>query len=231
MTQQQPPRASPDTGLSTIQKMVAETVEYYLQHGGPTVARDEVRAMAPTLSFMDDWPQAYRWAMERISQAEKAEQQATEMHEQHKLSDLLTSMMAAVHEQALPPASSSASKAADLTDSHVCHCLERLMAEEWRPGKMLFCQQSHWQAVFRILSDFGKFADDDFDGFDSWVLRVVPPQLRRLYSKQSVKNISQTLFNKPFDKWAYDPELMKKRVPYDRMEQIARRFKELLEGN
>ena len=84
--------------------------------------------------------------------------------------------------------------------------------------------------MFRILSDFGKFADDDFDGFDSWVHRVVPPELARLYSKQSVKNISQTLFNKPFDKWVYDPELMKKREPYDRMEQIARRFKELLEG-
>ena len=118
----------------------------------------------------------------------------------------------------------------DLSDSHICHCLERLMAEEWKPDELLFNKKSHWQALFRILSDFGKFADDDFDGFDSWVHRVVPPELARLYSKQSVKNISQTLFNKPFDKWVYDPELMKKREPYDRMEQIARRFKELLEG-
>ncbi len=227
---QQPHTRSPNTGLSTIQKMVAETVEYYLQHGGPCVARAEVRAIAPTFSFMDDWPQAYRWAMERISQAEKAEQMDTEKREQQKLSNLMTSVMAAAQQQTLPPTTSTANKKPDLTDSHICHCLERLMAEIWLQGKPLFNQQNHWQAVFRILSDFEKFADDDFDGFDSWVVRVVPPQLRQLYRKQSVKNISQTLFNKKFEKWAYDPKLMKKREPYDRMERIARLFKEMLEG-
>ena len=102
------------------------------------------------------------------------------------------------------------------------------MKEEWKPGELLFNKQSHWQAVFRILSDADKFADDDFDGFDSWVLRVVPPDLRRLYTKQSVKNISQTLFGKPLNRWKYDPALMKKREPYDRMERIALRFRELL---
>lgn len=225
---------SPSTGLSTIQKTVAETVEHYLQHGGPNVARAEVRAIAATFSYRDDWPPAYRWALERISQAEMAAQMETEMREQQKLNNLMTSMMAAAHQQTFPPAnsmvSSTADEVPDLSDSHICHCLERLMAEEWKPDELLFNKKSHWQALFRILSDFGKFADDDFDGFDSWVHRVVPPELARLYSKQSVKNISQTLFNKPFDKWVYDPELMKKREPYDRMEQIARRFKELLEG-
>lgn len=219
---------SPSTGLSTIQKMVAETVEYYLQHGGPSVARAEVRAMAATFSFMDDWPPAYRWAMERISQAEKAEQMETEMREQQKLTGLMTSMMAAAHQQTLPPAASTASDVPDLTDDHICQCLEQLMKEEWRPGELLFNKQSHWQAVFRILSDADKFADDDFDGFDSWVRRTLSPDLRRLYTKQSVKNISQTLFCKPFIRWEYDPKLMKKREPYVRMERIARRFRELL---
>ena len=225
---QQPHTRSPSTGLSTIQKMVAETVEYYLQHGGPSVARAEVRAMAPTFSFMDDWPQAYRWAMERISQAEKAGQMETEMREQQKLTGLMTSMMAAAHQQTLQPAASTASEVPDLSDGNICQCLERLMKEEWKPGELLFNKQSHWQAVFRILSDADKFADDDFDGFDSWVLRVVPPDLRRLYTKQSVKNISQTLFGKPLNRWKYDPALMKKREPYDRMERIALRFRELL---
>jgi hypothetical protein len=46
--------------------------------------------------------------------------------------------------------------------------------------------------------------------------------------KQSVKNISQTLFCKPLRQWKYDPSLMKKREPFDRMKRIAERFEQLL---
>jgi len=213
MAQVLPTPESPDLGLSALEKMVAEVVGYYLVNGGPVVARTEIMKLASVFSYSDEWPRAFRAAMARIGTFEKDERKRAE-------------------EQAVPqvPPLSKEKSQPDLSDGHICHCLERLMAEKWRSGKPLFSQQSHWQAVFRILSDFGKFADDDFDGFDCWVLRVVPPGLRQLYSKQSVKNISQTLFNKQFDKWVYDPELMKKRMPYDRMEQIARRFKELLEG-
>ena len=101
---QQPHMRSPSTGLSTIQKTVAETVEHYLQHGGPNVARAEVKAIAATFSYRDDWPPAYRWALERISQAEMAAQMETEMREQQKLNNLMTSMMAAAHQQTFPPA-------------------------------------------------------------------------------------------------------------------------------
>ena len=79
------------------------------------------------------------------------------------------------------------------------------------------------------MSDEGLFADDDFDGFDSWVKRMpIPPELGRLYSKQSVKNISQTLFCKPVRQWKYDATLMKRRAPFDRMKRIAERFGQLL---
>ena len=66
-------RASTDGGMTTLQKMVAETVDYYLANGGADVARAEIKSLAPTLSFKDDWPQAYRWAMTRIDAFEKAE--------------------------------------------------------------------------------------------------------------------------------------------------------------
>ena len=229
MKQQQQTRASPEEGMTTLQKMVAETVEYYLANGGAEVARAEIKYLASTFSFKDDWPQAYRWAMARIDAFEKAERIRAEEREQQRMGNMMMTMMgiaqqSASHEK--PP--STILPKPDLSDSNICRCLRLLMEEQTDEGEPLFNQKSNWQAVFRILSDADKFADDDFDGFDSWVHRVVPPELTRLYSKQSVKNISQTLFNKPFKRWAYDPRLMKKREPYDRMEQIAGRFRELL---
>ena len=210
---QQQPRASPDMGMTTLQKMMAKTVDYYLSNGGADVARAEIRSLAPTFSFMDDWPQAFRWAMASIDAFEKDERIRAIERERELQQERIDTM----------PTTKP-----DLTDGNICRCLERLMEEEWKPGKRLFNKQSHWQAVFRVMSDAGLFADDDFDGFDSWVKRTIPLELRRLYSKQSVKNISQTLFCKPLRQWKYDPTLMKKREPFDRMKQIAERFEQLL---
>ena len=210
---QQQPRASPDVGMTTLQKMMAKTVDYYLSNGGADVARAEIRSLAPTFSFMDDWPQAFRWAMASIDAFEKTERIRAIEREWELQQERIETM----------PMTKP-----DLTDGNICRCLERLMEEEWKPGKRLFNKQSHWQAVFRVMSDAGLFADDDFDGFDSWVKRTIPLELRRLYSKQSVKNISQTLFCKPLKQWKYDPTLMKKREPFDRMKQIAERFGQLL---
>ena len=210
---QQQPRASPDVGMTTLQKMMAKTVDYYLSNGGADVARAEIRSLAPTFSFMDDWPQAFRWAMASIDAFEKDERIRAIERERELQQERIDTM----------PTTKP-----DLTDGNICRCLERLMEEEWKSGKRLFNKQSHWQAVFRVMSDAGLFADDDFDGFDSWVKRTIPLELRRLYSKQSVKNISQTLFCKPLRQWKYDPTLMKKREPFDRMKQIAERFEQLL---
>ena len=204
-------RASTDGGMTTLQKMVAETVDYYLANGGADVTRAEIRNLAPIFSFKNDWPQAYRWAMARVDAFEKAERRRAEERELQRMDNMMKTMMKP-----------------DLSDDNICRCLERLMVEEWKPGERLFNKQTHWQAVFRIMSDAGLFADDDFDGFDSWVKRTIPSELRRLYSKQSVKNISQTLFCKPLRQWKYDPTLMKKREPFDRMKRIAERFEQLL---
>ena len=208
---QQQTIASPDEGMTTLQKMVAELVDYYLANGGADLTRAEIRSLAPIVSFKNDWPQAYRWAMARVDAFEKAERIRAEERELQRMDNMMKTMMKP-----------------DLSDDNICRCLERLMVEEWKPGERLFNKQTHWQAVFRIMSDAGLFADDDFDGFDSWVKRTIPSELRRLYSKQSVKNISQTLFCKPFRQWKYDSTLMKKRDPFDRMKRIAERFEQLL---
>ena len=208
---QQQTIASPDEGMTAFQQMVAEMVDYYLANGGADVTRAEIRNLAPIFSFKNDWPQAYRWAMARVDAFEKAERRRAEERELQRMDNMMKTMMKP-----------------DLSDDNICRCLERLMVEEWKPGERLFNKQTHWQAVFRIMSDAGLFADDDFDGFDSWVKRTIPPELRRLYSKQSVKNISQTLFCKPLRQWKYDPSLMKKREPFDRMKRIAERFEQLL---
>lgn len=222
-------RASPYEGMTTLQKMVAETVDYYLSNGGADVARAEIKNLAHTLSFKDDWPQTYRWAMARIDAFEKAERIKAEEREQQRMINMMMTMMGIAQQSvAHQNVSSTSTPNPDLSDDNICRCLELLMREEWKPSERLFNKQSHWQAVFRVLSDAGLFADDDFDGFDSWVKRTIPPELRRLYSKQSVKNISQTLFCKPLRQWKYDPTLMKKREPFDRMKRIAERFEQLL---
>ena len=109
-------------------------------------------------------------------------------------------------------------------------CIALLMAERYGE-EPLFCLQGHWQAVYRILVDKGYCRDSDFDGFDAFIRRVMPEEVNKPYKKDSVRNINKTSFNKPFDRWRYDPGDYGTRKPYDRMVAIARCFKEILEEN
>ena len=109
-------------------------------------------------------------------------------------------------------------------------CIALLMQEQY--GKeVLFSQQSHWQAVYRILVDKGYCRDSDFDGFDTFIRSVMPEEVNKPYSKGSVKQISQTDFVRPFEEWKYDALTSKTRKPYDRMVAVASRFKSILEEN
>jgi len=110
------------------------------------------------------------------------------------------------------------------------HCISLLMLERYG-DEPLFNQQSHWQAIYRILVDKGYCRDSDFDGFDIFIRSVMPEEVNKPYRKESVKNISQTDFGKPFEQWRFDPETSKTRKPYDRMVAVAQRFKEILEEN
>lgn len=115
-------------------------------------------------------------------------------------------------------------------------CLERLMQEHImvkKGGKdveeLLFKRQNHWQAIYRILVDKKFCKDSDFDGFDLFIKKVMPEKVNAPYVKWSVKQISQSDFNKSFDKWVYDGTICGNRKPFERMYAIAKRFKELLE--
>ncbi len=115
------------------------------------------------------------------------------------------------------------------TKKAIRNCIALLMKE--RLGdKPLFNRQNHWQAIYRILVDKGYCRDSDFEGFDLFIKKVMPAEVNKPYKKGSVKQISQTDYNKPFDKWKYDGETSGKYEIFARMQAVARRFKELLEA-
>lgn len=115
-------------------------------------------------------------------------------------------------------------------------CITLLMNERFKiskNGKLveepLFNLQNHWQAIYRILVDKQYCKDSDFDGFDLFIKKVMPSEVNAPYKKSSVKQISQTDFNKPFEKWKYDPQTSGTLKPYERMIAVAQRFLEILE--
>lgn len=95
----------------------------------------------------------------------------------------------------------------------------------------LFKLQNHWQAIYRILVDKHFCKDSDFDGFDLYIKKVMPNQVNAIYTKASVKQISQTDFNKPFVKWKFDSETSGTLRPFERMKELAQRFLDILEEN
>ena len=95
----------------------------------------------------------------------------------------------------------------------------------------LFKLQNHWQAIYRILVDKHFCKDSDFDGFDMFIKKVMPNQVNAIYRKASVKQISQTDFNKPFVKWKFDSETSGTLRPFERMKEVAQRFLDILEEN
>ena len=98
-------------------------------------------------------------------------------------------------------------------------------------GRMrpLFHKASHWQAVYRILVDYHLgAADGDYFGFKTLAVRIMPDGCRVPFSYEAFRNISRTLFVRPFAKWHYDSTYFQTRKPYDNMYQVASTFLQLL---
>ena len=129
-----------------------------------------------------------------------------------------------------PPNYKFAGTAAQSQEDRIRRCIALLMTERYG-DEPLFNLQGHWQAVYRILVDKGYCRDSDFDGFDAFIRTVMPEKVNKPYKKDSVKQISKTDFALPFERWHYDPQTSTTRKPYDRMAEVARRFKEILEEN
>ena len=133
----------------------------------------------------------------------------------------------AAEKDANPPFDADTQKGEE-QEERIKQSIALLMTERYG-DEPLFSLQGHWQAVYRILVDKGYCRDSDFDGFDIFIRSVMPEELNKPYRKESVKNISQTDFGKPFEQWRYDPEISKTRKPFDRMVTVAQRFKQILE--
>ena len=71
--------------------------------------------------------------------------------------------------------------------------------------------------------------DSDFKGFGLFIQRVIPEKVNAPYKTDSVKQISKTDFNIPFERWEYNGETSGKRINFERMQNIAQRFKQILE--
>lgn len=101
-------------------------------------------------------------------------------------------------------------------------------------GRMrpLFSKVSHWQAVYRILVDFGLGATDgDYIGFATYAAQLMPRGCRIPFSYSALRDISKTPFVRPFAKWQYDCTYFQTRIPYDSMYQVASTFLKILEEN
>ena len=90
MASQQLSRASPSEGFSTARQAMAQTADYYLTHGGPAIAREQVNQLAGILRFCDDCKEAYCEAIAKIDIAEDAEKQrAYELEQQRLINQLM----------------------------------------------------------------------------------------------------------------------------------------------
>ena len=109
-------------------------------------------------------------------------------------------------------------------------CIRRLMEERDADGCFLMKRKSQWQAIYRILVDWGLgIAEGDYAGFERLVWRIQPADCRIPFSLSALKQITKTGFTRPFDRWTFDPAYFKTRRPYDEMVAVATRFTELIE--
>ncbi len=97
-------------------------------------------------------------------------------------------------------------------------------------GRYLVTRKVHWQAIFRILVDRGIYPDGtDYRGFCCYIEEVFPTaECRVPLDYHSLKNISQTMFVRPFAEWRYDAVYGISRQAYEHMYRIAATLDSLL---
>ena len=100
-------------------------------------------------------------------------------------------------------------------------------------GRYLVTRKVHWIAIFRILVDRGIYPDGtDYRGFCCYMEEVFPTAEWRVpLDYHSLKNISQTMFVRPFAEWRYDAVYNIKFKSYHQMYRIAALLDEQLSEN
>ena len=86
----------PSEGSSVARQAMEDAIAFYLPIGGPALARQHVESLASSMSFYPDCTEAYRDAMAKISQIEKAEQQRQEEHRLQQQQELIIQLIGAV---------------------------------------------------------------------------------------------------------------------------------------
>lgn len=111
--------------------------------------------------------------------------------------------------------------------------LNRLMEFRIPDGRYLVTRKVHWQAIFRILVDRGIYPDGtDYRGFCCYIEGVFSTAGCRVpLDYHSLKNISQTMFVRPFTEWRYDAVYGISRKSYERMCCIAATLDKQLSEN
>ena len=111
--------------------------------------------------------------------------------------------------------------------------LTKLLDYREADGRYLVARKVHWQAIFRILVDRGIYPDGtDYRGFCCYMEEVFPTAEWRVpLDYHSLKNISQTMFVRPFAEWRYDAVYNIKFKSYHQMYRIAALLDEQLSEN
>ena len=238
----QEPRQHSSAEDFSIRNVGEKMVDYYLKNDDVASARTNLFRLATALIVFDETPQAVRAGIERIREYTlKREAEAQAKAPANGKAEAQANAPAT--SKAEPPANAPANGKPDapacatpdaetakdgFSDEHIRQCIARLMLERTPGGKPLFCHKNHWQAVFRILADEGLFGENDYKFFDQFMGRVMPDHVNAPYTMASVKSISQTEYCRPFCRWTFDGTAGQRRTPFEHMQTLARRFRELL---
>lgn len=116
-----------------------------------------------------------------------------------------------------------------VTDVQFAHAIDVLLLEIDNKGRYIFESKSHWIAVFRVAADMHLIGDNDYQGFDNWIHRIHPKQLRIDFTSKTLKPMTTHCYFLPFDKWEFQPMKNETKRPYDKMVTVVVRLKKLLE--
>lgn len=116
-----------------------------------------------------------------------------------------------------------------VADAQFAHAIDLLMLEIDNKGRYIFESKSHWIAVFRVAADMHLIGDNDYQGFDNWIHRIHPKQLRIDFTSKTLKPMTTHCYFLPFDKWKFQPLKNETKRPYDKMVTVVVRLKKLLE--
>lgn len=81
--------------LSTLRKMVDTSVLYFLDNGGPTIAREKLDGANKLFCIHPGWTDIYNYANEVITKYEKEQQRLAEEREAQRLKDMIVAAMGA----------------------------------------------------------------------------------------------------------------------------------------